>query len=176
MSEMLKSRSDVDAKRMQPTRVVHYASTDGLDIPAYLTLPGKPDRPAPLIVLVHGGAFARDHWGWSEDVQVFAAHGYAVLQPQFRGSTGFGSRFEQAGYQQFGHLMQDDVSAGVRDLVARKVVDPERVCIVGTQLWRLRGAVGPGVDARALPMRRRHLGPVGHRGPGHERVGRRPLA
>ncbi len=137
MSEMIKSRPDIDAKRMQPTQVVHYASADGLDIPAYLTLPGKPDRPVPLIVLVHGGPFARDHWGWSEDVQVFAAHGYAVLQPQFRGSTGFGLRFEQAGFQQWGRRMQDDVSAGVRDLIARKIVDPARVCIVGRSAGNL---------------------------------------
>lgn len=143
MREVLIMRPDIDPTRMQPMQVIHYPSTDGMDIGAYLTLPGKPVRPVPLIVLVHGGPFARDQWGWTEDVQVLAAHGYAVLQPQFRGSTGFGLRFEEAGYRQFGHLMQDDVSAGVRDLIARKIVDPDRVCIVGTSyggyaaLWGL---------------------------------------
>jgi dipeptidyl aminopeptidase/acylaminoacyl peptidase len=143
MRSLLKSRPEIDSKRMQPMQGMHYASTDGLEIPAYLTLPGKPSRPAPLVVLVHGGPFARDDWGWSEDVQVLAAHGYAVLQPQFRGSTGFGMHFKQAGYRQWGRGMQDDVSAGVRDLIERKVVDPERVCIVGTSyggyaaLWGL---------------------------------------
>lgn len=143
MRSLLRARPEIVSKRMQPMQVVHYASADGTDIPAYLTLPGKPTSPAPLVVLVHGGPFARDDWGWSEDVQVLAAHGYAVLQPQFRGSTGFGLRFEEAGYGQWGHGMQDDVSAGVRDLVARKVVDPDRVCIVGASyggyaaLWGL---------------------------------------
>jgi len=122
---------EADPARMQPMQVIHYPSTDGLSIPAYLTMPGHPTKPAPLVVLVHGGPVARDRWRWQEDVQMLAAHGYAVLQPQFRGSAGFGLKFEQAGYQQWGRLMQDDVSAGVRDLVARKLVDPARVCIVG---------------------------------------------
>ena len=143
MREVLNFRPDIDPKRMQAMQVLHYASSDGMEVPAYLTLPGKTTQPPPLIVLVHGGPISRDGWGWNEDVQLFAAHGYAVLQPQFRGSTGFGLRFEQAGFQQWGRRMQDDVSAGVRDLAARKVIDPARVCIVGTSyggyaaLWGL---------------------------------------
>lgn len=134
---------DVDPTRMQPMQVVHYASSDGTDISAYLTMPGHPAGPAPLVVLVHGGPIARDVWRWQEDVQMFAAHGYAVLQPQFRGSAGFGLHFQEAGYLQWGRKAQDDISAGVRDLVARKLVDPARVCIVGTSyggyaaLWGL---------------------------------------
>ncbi|MGN6530056.1 MAG: alpha/beta hydrolase family protein, partial [Burkholderiaceae bacterium] len=117
MREIFVARPEIDAAHMQPMQVVHYASTDGTDIPAYLTMPGHPAAPAPLIVLVHGGPIARDTWGWHEDVQLFAAHGYAVLQPQFRGSAGFGLRFEEAGYRQWGRKAQDDISAGVRDLV-----------------------------------------------------------
>ena len=128
---------------MQPMQVLHYPSFDGLSIPAYLTLPGKPAKPAPLIVLIHGGPQARDRWGWQQDVQVFAAHGYAVFQPQFRGSSGFGKKFEEAGYGQWGQAMQDDITAGVRWLADQKLVDPARVCIIGASyggyaaLWGL---------------------------------------
>jgi dipeptidyl aminopeptidase/acylaminoacyl peptidase len=136
-------RPDIDPKRMQPMQAVRYPSFDGLSIPAYLTLPGKPAKPAPLIVLIHGGPQARDRWGWDRDVQVFAAHGYAVFQPQFRGSTGFGKKFQEAGYGQWGQAMQDDITAGVHWLVDRKIADPARVCIIGASyggyaaLWGL---------------------------------------
>ncbi len=133
---------DVEPSHMQPMQAFHYPSADGLRIPAYLTLPGRPDSPAPLIVLL-GGPQTRDRWQWRQDVQVLAAHGYAVLQPQVRGSTGFGRQFEEAGDGQWGKGMQEDVTAGVRALVAQKIADPARVCIVGAgkggnaALWAL---------------------------------------
>jgi len=122
-----------------------YAADDGLHIPAYLTRPANAEAgaPLPLVVLVHGGPHMRDDWLWNEEVQLLAANGYAVFQPQFRGSTGFGLSFEEAGYGQWGRAMQDDVTAGVRHLVAQKIADPARICIAGASyggyaaLWGL---------------------------------------
>ncbi len=104
----------------------------GTPIPAYLTLPpGATPRGLPLVVLPHGGPEDRDLGGFDWWAQFLATRGYAVLQPQFRGSTGFGREHRLAGYRQWGGRMQDDVSDGVRHLVATGVADPNRVCIVG---------------------------------------------
>ena len=100
-------------------------------MPAYLTLPGTPSKPLPTIVLIHGGAQARDRWGWDPQAQILAAHGYAVFQPQLRGSSGFGLHFEDAGRGQRGLAMQDDITAGVRYLIAHGIADATRICIVG---------------------------------------------
>jgi dipeptidyl aminopeptidase/acylaminoacyl peptidase len=103
-------------------------------VPAYLTLPpgAQPGAKLPLVVLPHGGPEARDSgtgfdW-WSQFV---AARGYAVLQPQFRGGTGFGRAHSRAGYRQWGQLMQHDVTDGVKHLIDKGIADPARVCIVG---------------------------------------------
>jgi dienelactone hydrolase len=128
---------------MRPMEILHYAADDGLDVPAFLTRPADGARNTPLVVLIHAGPWERDYWGWNQEVQVLAANGYAVFQPQFRGSSGFGKRFEQAGYGQWGLAMQDDISAGVRHLIQQGVVDPRRICIVGASyggyaaLWGL---------------------------------------
>lgn len=120
-----------DPARQQPMQTLRYASFDGTSIPAYLTVPKDAHGRMPLIVLIHGGPQARDYWEWNTDVQVFAAHGYAVFQPQFRGSRGFGSKFEAAGFGQWGQAMQDDITAGVRTLIDRNIADPSRICIIG---------------------------------------------
>jgi dipeptidyl aminopeptidase/acylaminoacyl peptidase len=113
-------------------REITYQARDGTAIPAYLTLPpGKRAGPAPLVVLPHGGPHARDYPGFDWVAQFLATRGYAVLQPQFRGSTGFGETFERAGYRQWGGLMQDDVSDGVRAMIEQGIADAHRVCIVG---------------------------------------------
>jgi len=131
LKEIVSAHPEIDPARMQPVQLLHYPSFDGLSIPAYLTLPGSPAKPAPTIVLIHGGPQARDHWAWHQDVQLFAAHGYAVFQPQFRGSSGFGKHFEEAGYGQWGQAMQADITAGVRYLIDHKIADPDRICIIG---------------------------------------------
>ena len=131
LKEIVYARPQIDPARMQPMQRLHYPSFDGLSVPAYLTLPGHPAKPAPTIVLIHGGPQARDHWGWHQDVQLFAAHGYAVFQPQFRGSSGFGKHFEEAGYGQWGQAMQADITAGVRYLIDHQIADPNRICIIG---------------------------------------------
>ena len=111
---------------------IKYKARDGTEIPAYLTLPPQSASAVhPLIVLPHGGPNERDYPTFSWIVQFLASRGYAVLQPQFRGSSGFGDAFQKAGYRQWGGLMQDDVTDGVRAMIEQQVADPKRVCIVG---------------------------------------------
>lgn len=113
-------------------RTITYPARDGTPIPAFLTLPpGKPDRNLPLVVLVHGGPESHDSGGFDWWAQFLASRGYAVLQPQFRGSTGYGDAHRLAGYGQWGALMQDDVSDGVRYLTGNGTADAKRVCIMG---------------------------------------------
>jgi dipeptidyl aminopeptidase/acylaminoacyl peptidase len=117
---------------LAPMTAISYASSDGLQIPAFLTLPkGATPKALPLIVLPHGGPQARDFWGYHSWTQFLANRGYAVLQPNFRGSTGYGKKFLNAGNKQWGEAMQDDLTWGVKHLVARGIVDPKRVGIMG---------------------------------------------
>jgi len=111
---------------------ITYKARDGTVIPAYLTLPAqKGSGPGPLVVLPHGGPQDRDYPVFDWVVQFLASRGYAVLQPQFRGSTGFGDAFRVAGYRQWGGLMQDDVTDGVRAMIEKGIADPKRIGIVG---------------------------------------------
>ncbi|MEJ0035730.1 MAG: S9 family peptidase [Gammaproteobacteria bacterium] len=120
-----------DAK-LGEVRMLTYKARDGAEVPAYLTLPpGSAGKNLPLILFPHGGPEARDDYVFDWFAQFLAARGYAVLQPQFRGSTGFGEAWRKAGYRQWGLLMQDDLTDGVKALVDQGVADPKRVCIVG---------------------------------------------
>jgi len=122
----------IDPALMSPTTSLSYQARDGLRIPAYLTLPkGRGTKQLPLIVMPHGGPFLRDRWEFDTFVQFLASRGYAVLQPQFRGSTGYGKSFVEKGYGQWGRAMQDDLDDGLDHLVKSGVADPQRVCIVG---------------------------------------------
>jgi dipeptidyl aminopeptidase/acylaminoacyl peptidase len=113
-------------------KFVSYVARDGLTIDAYLTMPpGGAKANLPAIVFPHGGPAARDTGGFDWMSQFFASRGYVVLQPQYRGSTGFGASFARAGEKQWGLKMQDDVSDGVKYLVASGVADPKRICIAG---------------------------------------------
>jgi dipeptidyl aminopeptidase/acylaminoacyl peptidase len=114
---------------MEPVR---YESSDGLEIPAYLTLPkGVPAKNLPLLVIPHGGPWGRDMWGYRGLPQFFANRGYAVLTPNFRASVGYGKKFLDAGNRQWGEKMQDDLTWGVKYLVAKEIADPKRVGIIG---------------------------------------------
>ena len=118
-----------DLAEMKP---VTYQSSDGLEIPAYLTLPkGVPAKNLPAIVFPHGGPWGRDLWGYNSLAQFWANRGYAVLQPNFRGSTGYGRKFLDAGNNEWGRKMQDDVTWGVKYLVAEGIADPKRIGIMG---------------------------------------------
>jgi pimeloyl-ACP methyl ester carboxylesterase len=111
---------------------IEYLARDGTSITAFQTLPpASSGKNLPLVVLPHGGPHANDRYEFDWLVQFLATRGYAVLQPQFRGSTGYGYAFEHAGDHQWGGLMQDDVTDGVKALIDRGVADPRRVCIVG---------------------------------------------
>lgn len=109
-----------------------YAARDGTAIPALLTLPpGATPKGLPLVVLPHDGPEARDNPEFNWLVQFLAVRGYAVLQPEFRGTSGFGDTFADAGRRQWGGLMQDDISDGVKAMVSQGIADPHRICIVG---------------------------------------------
>jgi dipeptidyl aminopeptidase/acylaminoacyl peptidase len=111
---------------------VVYKSSDGLEIPAYLTLPkGVTLKNLPALMIPHGGPWGRDVWGYNALAQFFANRGYAVLMPNFRGSTGYGKKFLDAGNHEWGAKMQDDVTWGVKYLVSEGIADPKRVGILG---------------------------------------------
>ena len=113
-------------------RPVTYTARDGMSIPAYLAVPrGGDAKHLPTVILPHGGPYLRDTGGFDYWVQFFVSRGYAVLQPNFRGSTGYGTAHLRAGYEQWGEKMQDDVIDGVDWLIAQGITDPTRVCIVG---------------------------------------------
>ena len=132
LSSLYQSREKLDRKALAEMKPITYKSSDGLEIPAYLTLPkGVAAKNLPLVVLPHGGPWARDGWGYSTLPQFLANRGYAVLQMNFRGSTGYGKKFIDGGNLQWGKLMQDDITWGVKDLVAKGIADPKRVGIMG---------------------------------------------
>jgi dipeptidyl aminopeptidase/acylaminoacyl peptidase len=111
---------------------ISYKARDGTSIPAYLTIPpGTTGKNLPLVVVPHGGPEARDSYEFYWLTQFLATRGYAVLQPQFRGSVGNGDAFRLAGYKQWGGLMQDDVTDGVQAMIEQGVADAKRICIVG---------------------------------------------
>ena len=127
-----KVREKLPRESLAQMKSIHYKSSDGLEIPAYLTLPkGIPDKNLPTIIFPHGGPWARDFWGYNGYAQFFANRGYAVLSMNFRGSTGYGKKFLDAGNKEWGRKMQDDVTWGVKYLVDDGVADPKRVGIFG---------------------------------------------
>ncbi len=125
-------REKLNRDYLAPMKAVHYKSSDGLEIPAYLTLPkGAASKNLPVVIFPHGGPWARDGWGYNPFAQFWANRGYAVLQPNFRGSTGYGKKFIDAGNKQWGDKMQDDITWGVKYLVAEGIADPKHVGIMG---------------------------------------------
>lgn len=125
---------ELEGAALGPREQTSYRARDGLEIPAYLTLPPGWDRDykLPLVLLPHGGPRSRDDSGFDWWAQFLATRGYAVLQPQFRGSTGFGADVTRAGTRAWGQAMQDDLTDGVAAMVDRGIADPARVCIVGS--------------------------------------------
>jgi dipeptidyl aminopeptidase/acylaminoacyl peptidase len=117
---------------LSPMMPVKYKSSDGLEIPAYLTVPkGTSGKNLPAVIIPHGGPWARDVWGYDPFAQFFANRGYAVLMPNFRASTGYGKKFLDAGNKEWGKKMQDDVTWGAKYLVAEGIADPKRIAIFG---------------------------------------------
>ena len=129
--------------KLAKMKKVSYQARDGLTIPAFLTLPdGSDEKNLPVIILPHGGPWAEDEWGFNNYVQFFASRGYAVLQPQFRGSTGHGLRHLEAGYGQWGMGIQNDITDGVHWLIKEKIADPKRICIIGSSFGGYAAVTG----------------------------------
>ncbi|MFZ6648825.1 S9 family peptidase [Undibacterium sp. TJN25] len=121
--------AEKDMAQMKP---IQYRARDGLLINGYLTLPlGKDPKNLPVVVNPHGGPWARDVWGYNPEVQMLANRGYAVLQMNFRGSTGYGRKFWEVSFRQWGKTMQDDITDGVNWLIKDGVADPKRIAIYG---------------------------------------------
>lgn len=121
--------NEEDMAEMKP---IQYASRDGLTINGYLTLPkGKEAKNLPLVVNVHGGPWARDDWGYNPEVQFLANRGFAVLQMNFRGSTGYGREFWEASFKQWGQNMQNDVTDGAQWAIDQGIADKDRIAIYG---------------------------------------------
>ncbi len=132
MEKLLDLAGWIDPQKMSPMKSIKYTARDGLVIHAFLTIPnGSDGKNLPLIVHPHGGPSARDYWGWNADVQFLANRGYAVFQPNFRGSTGYGTKLLTSGYREWGGAMQNDITDGVKHLIDEGIVDPKRVGIYG---------------------------------------------
>jgi dipeptidyl aminopeptidase/acylaminoacyl peptidase len=125
-------REKLNRDYLAPMKPVRYKSSDGLEIPAYLTLPkGVEAKNLPAIIVPHGGPWGRDSWGYNAFAQFLANRGYAVLQPNFRASVGYGKKFLDAGNKQWGDKMQDDVTWGAKYLITQGIADPKRIGIMG---------------------------------------------
>ena len=118
--------------KMAAVKPIEYKTRDGLTVHGYLTVPnGVTPKKLPVIVNPHGGPWARDSWGFNPEVQFLASRGYAVLQVNYRGSTGYGRKFWESSFKQWGFAMQDDVTDGVEWLIKEGTADPARICIYG---------------------------------------------
>ena len=133
MRRLARINDQLQPAQLAPTQYVKYAARDGLEIPAFLTLPkGRPAKGLPLIVLPHGGPYGiRDTLSYDPHVQFLANRGYAVLQPNYRGSESYGDAFYKKGEGEWGRRMQDDLDDGMDWLVKQGIADAKRVCIVG---------------------------------------------
>ena len=130
---LYRSRPELPSEHLAFVTPIRYKARDGVEIPAYLTVPrGAEPRNLPVVILPHGGPWSRDIWGYDPYAQFLANRGYAVLQPNFRGSTGYGKAFLNAGNNEWGTgIMQHDITDGVRYLIHDGIADPNRVGIFG---------------------------------------------
>ena len=128
-----RARPAIDPQQMATLDLHRLKARDGLDLPVWVTTPRGPvTAPRPAVVLVHGGPWVRGtHWRWDANAQFLASRGYVVIEPEFRGSTGYGRAHLEAGFRQWGTTMQDDVADAVRWATAKGIVDGKRVCIAG---------------------------------------------
>lgn len=122
----------INEDEMSEMKPITYVSKDGLTINGYLSLPiGVESKNLPVVLNVHGGPWARDQWGYNPEVQFLVNRGYAVLQMNFRGSVGYGRKFWEASFKQWGKTMQDDITDGVNWLIDEGIADPKRIAIYG---------------------------------------------
>lgn len=145
---LLARRQWFDPDTMAEQRPIRLKARDGLDLHGYLTLPKGASGGLPMVVMPHGGPFGvRDSWGFEDEVQMLASAGYAVLQINFRGSSGYGRSFNQAGAQQLGGAMQDDVTDATRWAIAEGHADPSRICIYGASYGAYAALMGAAKEA-----------------------------
>lgn len=122
----------IEEQDLAPMQPVSYASKDGWTIHGYLTLPKNSEgKRVPVVINPHGGPWVRDAWGYNPEVQLLASRGYAVLKMNYRGSTGYGKAFWEAGFKQWGRKMQDDITDGVAWLIREGIADPDKIAIYG---------------------------------------------
>ena len=122
----------IKENQMAEMKPVEYQARDGVTIHGYLTLPkGRDPKHLPVIVNPHGGPWARDEWGFDPEVQFLANRGYAVFQPNYRGSTGYGRKFWELSFKQWGGSMQDDITDGTKWLIQQGIAEPARIAIYG---------------------------------------------
>ena len=130
---LFSEQPDLETFRLARMRPISYRSRDGLEIQGYLSLPeGLPPKHFPTVLYVHGGPQARDRWGFHNTIQWLANRGYAVLQVNYRGSTGYGRKFVHAGYKEWGGKMHDDLIDGVNWLIKEGIADPRKIAIAGS--------------------------------------------
>ena len=140
---LFSERLKLEAVQLAKIRPISYRSRDGLTIHGYLTTPvGIAPQNLPAVLLVHGGPWLRDRWGYDDVVQWLANRGYAVLQVNYRGSTGYGRKFLLASYKEWGGKMHDDLIDGVNWLIEEKVADPKRMAIMGASYGGYAALVG----------------------------------
>jgi dienelactone hydrolase len=132
LNPLFKRQPEIDANAMAMMKPIVFKASDGVSVHGYLTLPNGATGKLPVVVYPHGGPFGlRDTWGFDPVTQFLAYHGYAVLQIEYRGSGGYGTKFQEAGYKQWGGRMQDDLADGIRWAALQGTIDPDRVCIYG---------------------------------------------
>ncbi len=144
-ADLLLSRAEwFDPRQAAPTRPIALNARDGLPLHGYLTVPkGSDGKMQPMVVLPHGGPFwERDTWDFDSHVQLLADAGYAVLRLNFRGSSGYGRAFEEAGARQWGKAMQDDLTDATRWAIEQGIADPERICIYGASYGAYAALMG----------------------------------
>ena len=134
LANLGRSRPAIDPARMATQDLVIVKARDGRSIPTWLTVPGGSEgRKLPMVVLVHGGPWVRGgEWRWDSESQFLASRGYLVLEPEYRGSTGYGEAHFRAGWKQWGLAMQDDIADATRWAIAQGKADPKRICIAGS--------------------------------------------
>jgi dipeptidyl aminopeptidase/acylaminoacyl peptidase len=137
MSRLGRRFPELDAEKLPRMRTIEYAAADGTKIPGYLTVPvGMREEKLPMIVMPHGGPIARDSWDFDFLRLFLASRGYAVLQMNFRGSSGYGFKWQMAAHQDWGGLTYADIVDGTKWAIAQGIADPKRTCIVG---WSFGG-------------------------------------
>ena len=146
MGKLFTQHADISAESLSPVEPISYPSADGLTIHGYFTPAKGIESNAPMVVMVHGGPRARDHWIYNPEVQAFATRGFAVLQVNYRGSTGYGAEFMNAGNGEWGRKVQQDIITGVKWAIAEGRADPDRICIMGASFGAYSAVMSASIE------------------------------